>query len=336
LKPPYSFSKILIIQTAFIGDVILATGVIEKLSSFYPQAQLDFLVRKGNEGLLTGHPKIHKLLVWDKKKNKVKNLLSLIGEVREEKYDLVVNLQRFFASGLITSLSKGKMTVGYDKNPLSIFFTFKGKHIIGDKSVHEVDRNQQLIAKFTDSITAKPKLYPSTSDFQNTLQYKSESYICVAPASVWFTKQYPEDKWVELLMALPETKNIYLLGSPQDKELCMRIAEKAKNKNITDLSGKLSLLQSAALIKDAEMNYVNDSAPMHIASAMNAPVCAVYCSTIPEFGFGPLSDRSFVVETETLLACRPCGLHGYKSCPEGHFRCAHEINVLQLLKILQK
>ncbi|RZK04181.1 MAG: glycosyltransferase family 9 protein [Flavobacterium sp.] len=233
-------------------------------------------------------------------------------------------------------MSNGKITIGYDKNPMSIFFTFKGKHIIGDKLVHEVDRNQQLISRFTDSVTAKPKLYPSLTDFENTIQYKSQRYICVAPASVWFTKQYPEDKWVELIDALPDTYKIYLLGSPQDKDLCKSIADKTNRENVTDLSGKLSLLESAALIKDAEMNYVNDSAPMHIASAMNASVCAVYCSTVPEFGFGPLSDRSFIVETQTLLTCRPCGLHGYKSCPEGHFKCAFDITLLQLLKVIPK
>lgn len=336
MNPPYSFSKILIIQTAFIGDVILATGILEKLASYYPQAQLDFLVRKGNEGLLIGHPKIHKLLVWDKKKNKVRNLFRLIGEVREGEYDLVVNLQRFFASGLITTLSKGKITVGYDKNPMSAFFSFKGKHSIGDKDIHEVNRNQQLLERFTDAVTVKPKLYPSIGDLQKTLVYKTESYICIAPASVWFTKQYPEEKWVELILALPKTQKIYLLGSPQDKELCTRINDKTKGRSVEDLSGKLSLLESAALIKDAAMNYVNDSAPMHIASAMNAPVCAVYCSTVPEFGFGPLSDKSFVVETSTSLSCRPCGLHGYRTCPEGHFKCALDINVTQLLKVLPK
>ena len=102
-----------------------------------------------------------------------------------------------------------------------------------------------------------------------------------------------------------------------------------------NLSGKLSLLESAALMKDAMMNYVNDSAPMHIASAMNAPVCAVYCSTVPDFGFGPLSEQSFVVEVKEKLSCRPCGLHGHKACPQGHFRCAMDIESNQLLDILK-
>ena len=79
------------------------------------------------------------------------------------------------------------------------------------------------------------------------------------------------------------------------------------------------------------MNYVNDSAPMHLASAVNAPVCVIYCSTVPHFGFGPLSDISNIVEVKENLDCRPCGLHGHRACPKGHFKCAQQIDVQQLL-----
>jgi len=98
----------------------------------------------------------------------------------------------------------------------------------------------------------------------------------------------------------------------------------------------LSFLQSAALMKDATMNYVNDSAPLHFASAVNAPVTAVYCSTVPAFGFGPLSEKKFIVETKEFIECRPCGLHGYKACPQKHFNCAHTIVDDQLLSVLKQ
>jgi heptosyltransferase-2 len=98
-----------------------------------------------------------------------------------------------------------------------------------------------------------------------------------------------------------------------------------------DLAGNLSFLESASLMKDAQMNFTNDSAPMHLASAINAPVTVIYCSTIPRFGFGPLSDDSKIVEISGELYCRPCGIHGYRSCPEKHFRCATQIDVNQLV-----
>lgn len=328
-----SFKKILIIQTAFIGDVILATAVVEKLAHFYPDARIDFLLRKGNEGLLANHPFITKVLVWNKKSNKNRNLISLISEIRKEKYDLVINLQRFFSSGLLTSFSHGAVTIGFDKNPLSFTFTHKIKHLIKEegKAIHEVERNHELIARFTDSIPATPKLYPTKKDFETAQSYKQGPYICIAPASVWYTKQFPKEKWIEFIKSVPSSFKVYLIGAPSDKVLCTEIIAQAGRSRVEDLSGKLSFLESAALMADSAMNYVNDSAPMHIGSAMNAPVTAIFCSTIPSFGFGPLSSRSAVVEVKEKLSCRPCGLHGYKKCPKGHFKCGYEIDNEDLL-----
>src|SRR6056300_1606485 len=97
--------KILIVQTAFIGDVVLATPLIEKLQEFYPKASIDFLVRKGNEGLLKKHPKLNQVYIWNKKSNKLTNLIKLIYLIRSKDYDCVINVRRFFASGLFTALS---------------------------------------------------------------------------------------------------------------------------------------------------------------------------------------------------------------------------------------
>ncbi|MDP4132260.1 MAG: glycosyltransferase family 9 protein, partial [Bacteroidota bacterium] len=154
--------KFLIIQTAFIGDVVLATPLIEKLHDFFPDAQIDFLLRKGNEQLLAGHPYIHEILIWDKKKQKQKNLFRMMARIRKRKYDKLINLQRFFATGLLTAFSGARETIGFDKNPLSSFFTKKIKHQVGGKkAVHETERNLELIRDFTDASLYKPKLYPS-------------------------------------------------------------------------------------------------------------------------------------------------------------------------------
>lgn len=323
--------NILIIQTAFIGDVILATTVVEKLHHVYPAAKIDFLLRKGNEDLLKDHPLIHELIVWDKKQNKLKNLSSLIKKVKRKKYEYIINLHRFASSGLITALSGAKHKIGFDKNPFSIFYTSTVKHEIG-KGKHEVTRNLELIADITDNLPCKPKLYPSSDNYKTVQPYKNKGgFICMAPTSVWFTKQFPKEKWVELIELIPEEFIVYLLGAPSDYFLCEEIKQTVNNRKVENLSGKLSLLESAALMADARMNYVNDSAPMHLASSMNAPVTAVFCSTVPDFGFGPLSDYSKIVETKEKLNCRPCGLHGYKECPEKHFKCAYGIETKELL-----
>ena len=323
--------KFLIIQTAFIGDVILATAVVEKLHQHYPDAQIDFVLRKGNEGLLTNHPFIKTVFVWDKKDNKIKNLFSISRQVGANKYDTVINLHRYSSSGIIAGYSGAKQIIGFDKNPLSFLFTKKIKHEIGNGK-HEVERNQQLIESITDALSTKPKLYPTKENIESVKKYKDSQYVCLAPTSVWFTKQYPREKWVELCDKVPNHLTIYLLGAPNDFDACNWIKNNSTNKNIVNLAGKLNFLESASLMKDAEMNYVNDSAPMHIASAMNAKTTAIFCSTVPSFGFGPLADDSKIIETKEQLDCRPCGLHGHKECPKGHFKCGLSIETSELLK----
>lgn len=362
--------KFLVIQTAFIGDVVLATALLEKLHGCFPDARIDFLVRKGNEALLAGHPFLRETLVWDKKQNKLKNLWAMARRVRRERYDKVINVQRFAATGLLTVYSGAGETIGFDKNPLSRFFSRRIPHVISapaepghipaGPTVHEVERNQALIAAFTDRIAAMPRLYPTAADLQKVEGFKMRPYITISPASVWFTKQYPAEKWIDFLRGMggrgaaaagdrgtgeqrdrgagmPGDRGageymVYLLGAAGDRDLCQGIIDGAGTG--VNLAGQLSFLQSAALMRDAVMNYVNDSAPMHFASSIDAPVTAVYCSTIPGFGFGPLSSRSHIVQIRELLSCRPCGLHGYRACPQGHFHCALKIEDRQLLETL--
>jgi heptosyltransferase-2 len=271
-------------------------------------------------------------LVWNKREGKYKNLFSLLFSIRKKRYDLVINLQRFLSTGFLTIFSGAEKTVGFDKNPLSFFFSIKVAHKLGTKTdpVHEVERNLSLL----EGLTGKPEklirpcVYPSASDFDKVKQ--TGDYICIAPTSVWFTKQLPAEKWVEFIGRVGEETTIFLLGGKADFQACEHIRLHSSHPKIQTLAGQLSFLQSAALMKGARMNFVNDSAPLHIASAINAPVTAIFCSTIPTFGFTPLSENAAIVETERVLPCRPCGLHGRKACPKGHFRCA-DIRVEQLL-----
>jgi len=313
--------RILVIQTAFIGDVVLATSILEKLQQSLDDVALDILVRKGNESLFDGHPFVRQVLVWNKKQ-KYKDLWRLRRQVKAERYDIVINLQRFGAMGFLTAFSGAKQKIGFRKNPFSILFTHRVEHQFGtnEQPIHEIDRNQNLIAHLTDKKAVLPKLYPQEKDKKEVPEGK---YICIAPASVWFTKRYPIERWIDLLNALPPDHTIYLLGGGGDDALCQELIEKTTHPSVMSKAGKLSFLASAAWMQNAQMNYVNDSAPLHFASAVNAPVAAIFCSTIPAFGFTPLSDEHYIIEQEEKLTCRPCGIHGKKSCPKGHFKCGN-------------
>ncbi|HEX5624854.1 MAG TPA: glycosyltransferase family 9 protein [Saprospiraceae bacterium] len=333
-------ASVLFIQTAFLGDVVLATSLVEKWKSVFPHDLVDVLVRRGNESVFADNPNIRHTLIWDKKRHKYRELLQTAVRIRRNHYDKVFNLQRFFSTGFLTVFSGAGQTIGFQKNPLSFLFDRAIPHRIeGPDTLHEIERNQQLIAPFTgDEEPMKPKIYPTSAHRQNAAAKIRKPYIVAAPASVWFTKQFPKEKWVSFLSQIPQSYSVALIGSPGDRELCAAIETEVRSMRseiaLVNLCGELNIQESAALMQSADMNYVNDSAPLHIASAVNAPVAAIFCSTIPQFGFGPLSDVRHVIECPSGLYCRPCGLHGKKACPEKHFRCALEIEDQQLLAVL--
>ncbi|MFH2056800.1 MAG: glycosyltransferase family 9 protein [bacterium] len=320
----------LIIQTAFIGDVILAIPLLEKLRRHYPEAAFDFLVRAGCEELFSNHPLVRRVLVWEKHQGKYLNLWRTLRLIRKQRYDCVINCQRFAATGVLTGFSAARMRIGFEGNPLAWRFTHKVSHEFGSGK-HEIERNLKLIESMTNNRLVRPRLYPAESDFELVRRFQEKPYLCIAPTSVWFTKQWPAEKWVELIGKLVGRFTIYLVGGKADRGACQEISERCSSTTVINLAGNLTLLQTAALMAGARMNYVNDSAPLHLASAMNAPVTVVFCSTVPEFGFGPLSDNSRIVQTPLVLRCRPCGIHGRRECPEKHFDCARSIKVESLL-----
>lgn len=329
--------NILIIQTAFIGDVILALPIADALKERYPQAHIHFLVCEGRQNLLLNHPAISSIWVWEKKKRKWKNWFRLLKALRQVSFDLVINLQRHFATGLLCFNLFAQEIRGFSQNPFSFLYRFKlPYHFAGKKDaneLHEVERNLSLLKGIASTKKRPPRLFPSSDDYKRISSFCAFSpFIIVAPASVWYTKQLPIEQWEEFLAQTPLHFHIFLIGGKEDLPLGRKL-QKARPA-ITNLMGELSLLQSAALIEKAERVFANDSAPLHLASAMQTPATAIFTSTTPKFGFAPLSPGSVIVETQEELRCRPCGKHGKRKCPQSHFRCARSITSQQLLATL--
>lgn len=334
---------ILIIQTAFIGDTILASHFARAVKDQYPHSKIHFFLRKGNESVIQGLPSIEKTWVWDKQGGKTRNLKRLISELRQIKFDLVFNLHRHFNSGLVCALIKSPVKVGFRQNPLSLFYTHKVDHLIphvpkdNEKGTwHEVQRNMQLLVALDPTLVIehdqklyKPELPLQQKNLDKVAGLAQGNFFVVAPASVWFTKAWSEHKFRALTLELSRQGKVYLIGAQSDRELCERIGLNIANTEV--LCGSLNLLDSAALMKNAIRVFVNDSAPLHLASAVNAKTTAIFCSTVPAFGYTPLSDDSVVIDVGNALNCRPCGLHGHQKCPLGHFKCGEDIEVSRVL-----
>jgi len=244
--------KILIIQTAFLGDVILATPVIAELKRIFSSTQIDFLLRKGNESLLANNPNLNSVFTLDKSKNKFKSILNLIKQFRNEKYDLVINLHRFGSSGIIASFSGAKKIYGFKKNPFSFLYTKKFEHSIGTNK-HEVERNLSVIQEFGAINKRRPELFPSKEDYDIASQIMNPPYYCMAPASVWQTKQLPKEKWVQLIDFYNKIGTVYILGGKGDQEFCEDIITASKAKTSINLAGQLNLLESAALMSKSQI-----------------------------------------------------------------------------------
>ena len=333
---------ILIIQTAFIGDTILASAFARSVHERYPDSPIHFFLRKGNESVNIGLPFIHKTWVWDKQRGKVRSLWALIKELRQYEFRAIFNLHRHFNSGFITLMMRADEKIGFRQNPLSFAYSKKVEHqiphLVEGKAWHEVQRNHQLLNAYDSGVPLelnakklRPALPIQPKNFEKVSVYQTRPYVVVAPASVWFTKQWEEEKYHSLVAEMSKSHQVLLIGGPDDHVLCERVKGSSSAQN---LCGKLNLLDSAAVMKDAERVFVNDSGPLHLASSVNAKTTAIFCSTITDFGYGPLADDSIVLESHEKLECRPCGLHGHDACPLGHFKCSKNVLVTQLLETI--
>lgn len=317
----YSYQKILIIQTAFLGDAILATSVVEEIHHSLPEAKIYLLVKKGNEDIFKEHPY---LMVWTHdKSNKYISLFRLIKKIRKEKFDAVINLHRYLSSNILTILSGAKFKSGFES-----LFTFLFNHHIKhrfEKNLHEIHRYHEITMPLTHaSKVFLPKLYP-IEKLPNNFSPQTK-YVCIFPGSVWSTKQLPPEQWIKLIRKFSADMEIYLCGSSGEYKLCEYILVKCERNNIFNIAGKYSLSDTIRIIQHSQRIYCNDSAPLHMASALNIPTTAFFCSTVRDFGFYPLSKNSEVIEVSNL-SCRPCGVHGYKECPRHHFECGLNIDV---------
>lgn len=319
-----NWRRILVIQTAFIGDVVLTLPLVQVLRRNFPSAKIDFMLIPKTAELLKNHPDVNDLIIFDKN-GKDKGLMGIIKMVKiisKKNYDVAFIPHRHFRSAVIPFLAGIKVRVGFDKSAFKFLYTYAVKY----RQTHEIERNLSLLEPFGIKVDKKelPNLYPSDYDksyFDALFSALNSRVISIAPGSVWETKRWLKERFAKLAKLLSDDDFVVaLIGGKEDFELCEEIKRMSRSERVLNFCGSLSLLQSAELIRRSIVLISNDTAPMHIAVAMRTPVVAIFGSTIPEFGFYPYGERDKIVQVENLY-CRPCGIHGRRKCPEGHFKC---------------
>ncbi len=334
-----NLNKILIIQTAYPGDIILSTPFIHAAHQKFGKTQIAILTTPAGQHLLQNNPAIDKIITFDKGDEKEMNFGKVVKIVRANHFDRCYLLHKSFRSGLISFLGKIHERIGFQKASGAAFYTQK---IAEPGQGLQVRKYLALIGERSgQEIT--PRLYPpdeAQKRVDNLLRNEaikidSGITICMAPGSAWQTKRYPEQKFILLgrkILATVDNTKIILLGGQPDYELCAEIKLNFGKKGF-NLAGKLSFLESGVLLSKCALLIANDSAPGHIASAFNTPVITIFGPTVPELGFAPVGQKNKIAQVP--LECRPCGLHGFNQCPNGDHKCMRlldEDSILALVK----
>ena len=318
-------SRALVVQTSFIGDTVLTTPLIERLAS---ESLVDVVVTATSAPLLENNGSIDQLVVYDKRgaDRGVSGFVRLASQLRQHRYKTAYLAQGSLRSASLVLAAGIHERVGFQSSAGRRLYTERVPYIEND---HHAARLLRL-AGATDGTLPRPRLYPGAAerDAVDALLRGAGALdaplVALAPGSVWATKRWPH--YADLAKEIGE--RLVVVGSAADRELAAQIVAATGGRAI-DATGQLSLLASAELIGRSSVLVTNDSAPLHLASAMQTPTVAIFGPTVPEFGFGPLAPRSIVLGLGTL-ACRPCDRHGPQRCPLGHWRCMREITPRQV------
>jgi heptosyltransferase-2 len=328
-------ARALVIQTSFLGDTVLTTPLLAYLAE---RAPVDVLVTPASAPLLANHPAASRVLVYDKRGREkgVFGFMRMAARLRRNRYAIAYHAQGSVRSSALSLAAGIPERVGFVTSAGRRFYTREIDYI---ENEHHASRLLRLAmdpgaAPTVDML--RPRLHPGDEErkaVDTVLRergWKGEPFVALAPGSVWPTKRWPQ------YAALAELLDgrIAIVGASADSTLANEILRLVGAKAM-DCTGRLSLLASAELIGRATVLVTNDSAPLHLASAMGTPTVALFGPTVPEFGFGPLAPVARVIG-RTELACRPCDRHGPRSCPLGHWRCMREITPREVASVIQE
>lgn len=331
-SPPLPAS--LVIQTSFLGDVILTTPLLTELSQRGP---VDVVTTPAASALLANHPAIRESIVYDKRGHDAGPLgfWRMAQRIRAGGYTAAYLAQGSWRSGALASLGGIPDRVGFDTSSGRLLYTHRIRHL---SAQHHAERLWRLAAGDGAAVpsaeTIRPRLYPGAPEraavdaLLRDVPRDGAKLLALAPGSIWGTKRWPH--FPTLAARLAPLYRLVVIGGAADASLAADIAKAVGPERVLNATGKLSLLESAALIERCAVLVTNDSAPLHLASAMATPTVAIFGPTVPAFGFGPLAPLHVVAELNNL-DCRPCSSHGPQRCPLGHFNCMNNLDAQRVL-----
>ncbi len=340
--------RIAVWNTAFLGDAVLTLPLLRVLRTVWPQAEIDFYVRGGLAPLFSAQPEPAQVIAYDKRGTQkgLTGFLRMVRAARSRHYDLWLNAHLSLRSSAAAMLTGARMRIGYREAALSgLAFRYAVPRRFNE--LQEVERLLALLeplratqredrAALDDALHDPAVLWPELTlplpahaEADRLLaSFPPGPILGLNPGSVWPTKRWTAEGFAHVATrAVKDGANVVLFAAPDEipevRAVRKHMGEAALSSRVLDLSGKTSLPVLAALISRVQCYLTNDSGPMHLAWAQHVPVTAIFGPTVRALGFFPRG-QSTVVEID--LPCRPCGLHGHKSCPQKHFRCMKDID----------
>ncbi len=326
------FKHIAVIQTAFLGDVVLALPLVQVIKNNFPDVKISFVSTPHSASISSTLKAVDNIISYDKRgiRKGLDGIKHISSYLRELNVDCIISTHRSFRTSLLTFLAKPKFSVGF--NTAAISYVYK-KRIKYNKYQHEIERNLSLLKAFSDyqglNLDYRPlKLDVSENDrnFVDSLllskHWDVNKLIALAPGSIWETKRWKEKHFVRLAELLKDDDYVpVLIGSEADAELCNRIA---LNSGTTSLGGLFTLPQTIYFLSLVRLLVSNDSAPTHFAGLINCPTITIFGPTSPIFGFAPWSAKSISLGLDGLK-CKPCEIHGGHKCPVGTHECMEKL-----------
>lgn len=309
--------KILVIRFSSIGDVVLTTPVIRCIKQQIRNVELHMITKTSMANLLNNNPNIDKLHTFDK------SIDEVIPKLKTENFDIVIDLHNNIRT-LTLKRKLGVKSYAFPKLNISKFLLTKFKWNRMPE-LHVVDRYFKTVESLGVKNDHKPcDFYLNQEDLLDLNEYglSRKNFVAVAMGAQFGTKQMPIDLMANSLLdiAVP----IVLLGGKEDKERSAKLVHALENQKVIDLTGNLSIRQSAFMCKEAKVLLTGDTGLMHIASAFETPIVSVWGNTVPALGmyaYAPLNANLYSIHEVSGLSCRPCSKIGYRSCPKKHFKC---------------
>ena len=345
--------KILLIRLSAIGDILLATPLLRALRTQFPEARLDFVVKAEFADVLRHHPAVDTLYELETKNGRPE-LQALGRRLRAMRYDVIFDIHKNFRSRYLAYVAKPQQIFQYRKHVVRRWLLVHAK-------INLMRNVPPIYRRYLDAATplGLPPLSSPPDGRRLELFWREQEereadwailahnwepglpLIGLAPGAGYFTKRWPAEYFGQLAVnIIRRNRQVVILGGAQEIALAKQIEQTVESmtgrrEKVINLTGALSLLGSAAVIKRCRLLVANDSGLMHVAEAAGTPLLAVFGSTTRELGFFPQSPSSRVIENASL-SCRPCSHLGYAQCPRGHFRCMREITVDEVWKLAQE